>query len=121
MRRFGWLLVLFGLVGLLALVAVASPATAQEEPVFDLHPHLLIQRPEFVDGVLQYRSCVELAAGHAVPLHAHHEHLHFGSSGVSFGGASGHAVIPAAPFPSPFGPPVEWSNCEEFAAFFAQP
>jgi hypothetical protein len=121
MRRFSLLLALLGLVGLLALVAVASPATAQEEPVFDLHPHLLVLRPEFVDDVLQYKGCVELAAGHAVPLHAHHDRLHFGSSGVSFGGESGHAVVPAAPFPAPFDEPVPWSNCEEFAAFFAAP
>lgn len=111
-------------VALLALAAVALPVTAQEQ--FQRHPHMLLQRPVIglVEGaahLVGYRACVDLAGNHAVPLHAHHEHLHFGDSGVSFGGESGHVVIPAAPFPAPFDDPVPWRDCEDFAAFLPLP
>lgn len=106
-------------LALLGLGAIAVPVIAQE---FDRHPHMLLQRPEvgLIDGVphlVGFRKCVDLAGNETVPLHAHHEQLHFGDSGVSFDGQSGHVVIPAAPFPSPFSDPVPWSNCEEFASF----
>lgn len=119
MRRLGVMILLLG------LVAVAVPVLAQEEPQFDPHPHMLVQRPEIgvIEGVphlVGYRKCVDLAGNKAVPLHAHHEHLHFGDSGVSFDGQSGHVVIPAAPFPSPFGS-VPWSNCADFATFLPLP
>lgn len=112
MRRLSLVLALLG------LVAITVPVIAQEE--FDRHPHMLLQRPEvgLIDGVphlVGYRKCVDLAGNRTVPLHAHHEHLHFGDSGVSFDGESGHVVIPAAPFPSPFEDPVPWGNCAEFA------
>lgn len=115
MRRLGVI------VALVAVAAMAIPAMAQEEPEFDRHPHLLLQRPEIglIEGVphlVGVRKCVDLAGNKTVPLHAHHEHLHFGSSGVSFDGASGHIVIPAAPFGSPFFDPVPWANCAEFTA-----
>jgi hypothetical protein len=111
-------------LAMLALAAVALPVTAQE--AFQRHPHMLLQRPEIglVEGVpslVGYRACVDLAGNQTVPLHAHHEHLHFGDSGVSFGGASGHVVIPAAPFPAPFGDPVPWSGCADFADFLPLP
>lgn len=120
MRRLG---LLFALMGLLVLVAVAIPVTAQEE--LDPHPHLLLQRPEIglIEGVphlVGVRKCVDLAGNQAVPLHAHHEQLHFGDSGVSFGGESGHVVIPAAFFPT-VDSPLPWSNCEEFEALIPFP
>lgn len=123
MKRFGLLFVLLGLLGIVGVAAVASPATAQD---FDLHPHMLLQRPEFglIDGLpylVGVRSCVDLAGNQSVPLHAHHERLHFGSSGVSFGGESGHVVIPAAPFPSPFADPLPWSNCADFESILPLP
>lgn len=117
MRRLGVILALLG------LVAIAIPVTAQD---FDRHPHLLLQRPEIglIEGephLVGVRNCVDLAGNRTVPLHAHHEHLHFGASGVSFDGESGHVVIPAAPFPEPFAEPVPWSNCAEFEAFLPLP
>jgi hypothetical protein len=120
MRRLGLIFALVGLLGLTGLVIVGSPALAQDE--FDIHPHMLLQRPEIgmIDGephLVGVRKCVDLAGNKSVPNHAHHEQLHFGSSGVSFGGQSGHVVIPAAPFPSPFADPLPWSNCEEFLTF----
>lgn len=123
MRRFGLLFALLVVLGLVGLVTVAIPAAAQD---FDPHPHMLVQRPEIglIDGhphLVGFRSCVDLAGNQPVPLHAHHEHLHFGDSGVSFGGESGHAVVPAAPFPSPFFDPVPWSNCADFASILPLP
>lgn len=120
------------LIAALGLVAVAIPVTAQEEePEFDRHPHMMLQEPELaeVDGVLHlvgYRKCVDLANNETVPLHAHHERLHFGDSGVSlnfetFESQSGNVVIPAAPFPEPFFPAVPWNNCEDFATFLPLP
>lgn len=121
MRRLG---VVLALLGLLGSVAVVLPVSAQEE--FDRHPHLLLLEPEIglIEGhphLVGIRKCVDLAGNRTVPLHAHHEHLHFGDSGVSFGGESGHIVIPAAPFGSPFFDPVPWSNCEEFEALLPFP
>lgn len=120
MRRLGVI------VALLGLVAIAVPVMADEHPEFDRHPHLLLQRPEIgliggVPHLVGLRKCVDLADNRTVPLHAHHEHLHFGSSGVSFDGESGHVVIPAAPFPSPFFDPVPWGNCAEFTALLPFP
>ena len=120
MKRSGLIL---ALLGLLVLVAVAIPVTAQEH--LDPHPHMLLQRPEIglindVPHLVGVRQCVDLANNHAVPLHAHHEHIHFGDTGVSFGGESGHAVIPAAFFPTE-NDPLPWGNCEEFEAFLPFP
>jgi hypothetical protein len=107
MRRLGVTLVLLG------LVLGAAPVIAQEFPE---HPHMLLQRPEvdLIDGVphlVGVRKCVDLAGNRAVPLHAHHDRLHFGSSGVSFGGPSGHVVIPTAPL-------APWNDCEDFVENF---
>lgn len=121
MKRLG---LLFALMVVLVLVAVAIPAAAQEE--FDRHPHMLLQRPEIdlIEGaphLVGFRKCVDLAGNRPVPLHAHHEHLHFGDAGVSLGGEAGHAVVPASPFPSPFFDSVPWSNCADFEAFLPLP
>jgi hypothetical protein len=116
MRRLGVMILLLG------LTAIAIPVIAQEEPQFDPHPHMLLQRPEVdvIDGVLHlvgFRKCVDLANNKALPLHSQHEHLHFGDSGVSFEGESGHVVLPTAPFGSPLFDPLPWSTCAEFATF----
>ena len=111
MRR---LTVLMAVLGLTAVLA--APVSGELDP----HPHMLLQRPEIgmIEGVphlIGVRKCVDLAGNRSVPLHAHHEHLHFGESGVSFGGASGHVVIPASHFPTEQDP-LPWSDCESFLA-----
>lgn len=127
MKRFALIFALVGLLGLLGLaglVASNRPASAQVD--FDRHPHMLLLRPEIglIDGaphLVGVRKCVDLAGNQTVPLHAHHERLHFGDLGVSFDGESGHVVIPTAPFPSPFSDPIPWSSCEDFLTFLPLP
>lgn len=115
------------LTALLGLVAMATPATAQD---FEPHPHLLVQRPvvDFIDvegqqllALVGFRKCVELAAGQPVPIHAHHDVLHFGETGQKLFNQAGHVVVPTAPFGVPVFDPVGWSNCDEFAAVLPLP
>jgi hypothetical protein len=100
------------LLVLLVLVVVAIPAAAEEE--IPPHPHMLLQRPEIdfaTFTLVGVKQCVDLASNQALPLNSHHEHIHTGSTGVSFGGGeSGHLVFPAAPL-VPF-----WNNCEDLLA-----
>ena len=110
MRRVGLLIAVL-VVGFAALAFVAMPSSAQEPPP---HAHMLVQRPEFglINGVphlVGIRKCVDLAANRALPLNAHHDHIHTGGTGVSFGGESGHVVVPTAPL-------TPWANCAEFEA-----
>ena len=119
MRR---LPLVFALMALVAPVAVALPATAEEH--LDPHPHILLQRPELglIDGasyLISVRKCVDLANNQALPLNSHHDHIHFGDTGVSFGGEASHAVIPAS-FPTVVHP-LLWSNCAEFEAILPFP
>lgn len=113
MRRLS-LIILALAVGLMAL---AIPATGQD---FERHPHMLVLGVEFDEfgEPVAFRECVDLAANQALPLNAHHEHMHFGTAGAKLFGNAGNVVVPGAPFPAPFGDPVPWSNCEELIAFF---
>ena len=104
MRR---VVVLTVLLALLA-ITVAGVGVA-EEPQLPDHPHMLVLHIEVgeVDGipaVLGWRRCIDLAAGHPVPLHAHHDHLHFGPVGEVLFDNAGHAVVGGAPL-SP------WAGC----------
>ena len=53
-----------------------------------------------------FRKCIHLPSGNALPLKAHHAHLHTGRAGEAQWNA-GHAVVPLAPL-SP------WSSCADF-------
>ena len=120
MKR-SWLLLV--LLALLVVVAVASTAAADE--TIEPHPHMLLQELEFglIEGaphLLGVRECVDLANNQSLSLNAHHNHIHFGETGISFGGESGHAVIPAAFFPTE-NQPLPWGNCAEFEALLPFP
>ncbi len=96
---------------------LAGPTVAVDlEP----HPHMLVIGLELNEArePVGYRRCVDLAAGRALPLNAHHEHLHRGTAGEKLFTRAGHVAVPGAPFPAPFAAPVPWSNCEELIAFF---
>jgi hypothetical protein len=94
----------------------AVPALSQEFPE---HPHMLILDLELDEQgePVGFRKCIDLAANQALPLNAHHEHVHFGTAGEALFEHAGHVVVPAAPFPDPE-EPLPWSNCEELIAFF---
>jgi hypothetical protein len=98
------------LVVAMAMLTVAAVGTgvAQEHELPD-HPHMLLLDLEIgeVDGafaLLGWRKCVDLSAGRSVPLHAHHDHLHFGPVNDVLFDNAGHAVIGGAPL-SP------WEGC----------
>lgn len=116
MRRLGLLVVLTAIMVIVGLAFGTGPVAAEEIPP---HPHILLQRPEFgmLDGVpalLGVRKCIDLANNQALPLHSHHDHIHFGSAGVSFGGPAGHAVTAGAPF-------APWADCADFATYLPLP
>jgi hypothetical protein len=92
----------------LLAVTVVGPSVAEEQELPD-HPHMLVLDIELgaVDGafgVLGWRKCVDLAAGRAVPLHAHHAHLHVGPVNDVLFEHAGHAVVGGAPL-------SDWEGC----------
>lgn len=90
-------------LGMMSLSAVADEHIPE-------HGHMLVQRPEIgivtIDGVdfvaaIGFRKCVDLAAGQALHLGAHHERVHFGTAGAMLEAKADHVVVPTAPF-SPY-------------------
>ncbi len=59
---------------------------------------LLVLGLEFGPEGVTYRKCVDLANNQALPLHVHHEKLHFGRAGEALRTNAGHFVVPTAPF-----------------------
>lgn len=108
MRKQLTVAVAFAIIGCAAVLGMVLAQGGPPE-----HPHLLVIGVEF-DGdgnPTSYRRCVELAAGQALPLNAHHEHVHVGTAGEKLGENAGNFVVPAAPL-------TPWSNCEELVAIF---
>jgi hypothetical protein len=98
-------------------LAMTTLAAGADEHIPE-HGHMLVQRPEFgvvtIDGIdylaaVGARRCVDLAAGQALHLGAHHDRVHFGTAGAMLGEKAAHAVVPTAPF-SP------WENCSALEA-----
>ena len=119
MKRSGSIFAILGLIMLLVLVAVAIPVEADDH--IPPHPHMLLQKVEIVfdengPHLAGFKRCVDLASNQALPLNAHHEHIHTGTTGVSFygDGESGHVVFPGAPL-TPF------ENCEQLLAVLPLP
>ena len=110
-------------VAILAVLSVGLVGTALAGPdhdsPFEPHGHVLVLGvvvDEF-DEPVSIRKCVDLAANQALPLNAHHVHVHFGQAGEALA-RSGNFVVPVAPFPAPFDSPVPWTDCESLLAFF---
>jgi hypothetical protein len=104
------LLAVFLVAALLAAVS-AAPVAAQEPPE---HPHMLLVHFEFdpemgdFGALVGFHRCIDLAAGKALPLHAHHTTVHTGVAGGALFSA-GHVVIPGAPL-------TPWADCAALTA-----
>ncbi len=106
----------------IAVSAAANPADEHTEEFYE-HGHMLLIAPEIVfDGfpvVTKVRKCVDLAANQALPLNAHHTHVHFGNANVALIEHAGNWVFPVAPFGQPaLGFEVPWEDCASFLAFY---
>lgn len=79
------------------------------------HPHVLVVGVEFdaTGEPVGVRNCVDLAANQALPLHVHHEHLHFGIVNQKFALHTNNVVVPTAPFPG-----VPWTDCASLLELF---
>lgn len=115
MRRMSAVAVLGALLLLLTgtMVAVASPREDHDQP-FPEHPHVLVLgvQVDENDEPVSVKKCVDLASNQALPLNAHHVHVHFGRAGEALA-SNGNFVVPVAPFPG-----VPWSDCETLLDFF---
>ena len=97
------------LAAIIMVLAMMTLSAGADEHIPE-HGHMLVQRPEIgivtIDDVdyiaaVGFRGCVELAAGQALHLGAHHQRVHFGTAGAMLDMKAGHAVVPTAPF-SPY-------------------
>ena len=96
-----------------SLVASANPVD-EHDPELPKHPHVLVLGVvvDAEDNPVSIKKCVDLAANRALPLNAHHVHVHFGQAGEALA-AKGNFVVPTAPFPG-----VPWSDCDSLLKFF---
>jgi hypothetical protein len=100
-------LVLLMAAGLLVGV-LGTPGLAQQGP--PPHPHMMVLGVEFNgEEPVGYQKCVDLAGNRAVPLNAHHAHIHTGTAGEMLATNAGHVVVPGAPL-------TPWANCKELIA-----
>lgn len=119
MRKLTLLALLGALLSFGAIAALASPEDDHDQP-WQEHPHMLVIGVEFnEDGLpISVKKCVDLAANQALPLNAHHVHVHFGTAGAQLAEKAGNFVVPAAPFGEPIFPAVPWTDCDSLLAFF---
>jgi hypothetical protein len=102
----------------LGAVLFVAPARADGPPP---HAHLhfngvVIDEDENGEESISIKGCRFLAAGRAVPTHAHHDNLHTGLAGEALWNA-GNAVVPVF-FPDENGEGgTPWQNCEDFIEF----
>jgi hypothetical protein len=105
------------LAAIIMVLAMMTVSAGADEHIPE-HGHMSVQHPEFgivtIDNVdyiaaVGTRRCVDLAAGQALDLGAHHDRVHFGTAGAMLGAKADHAVVPTAPF-SP------WENCAALEA-----
>jgi hypothetical protein len=102
--------VFLAMAGLLFGLQAAPAASAGEVPP---HGHMLVLGLEFDEHgePVAFRKCVDLAGGQAVPLRAHHAHIHVGKAGEMLRTKAGNFVVPTAPL-TPF------NNCADLVAAF---
>ena len=85
------------LVALTLMLGVFAGVASADEHI-PPHGHMLIQGVVFGPGVPTYEKCVDLANNQVLPLHAHHEKVHFGTAGEALRTKAGHFVVPTTPF-----------------------
>ena len=90
--------------------AGAVAAQADEQGPAPAHGHFLVLGVQVGDEGLTFRSCIDVAAGRQLPLHAHHEHLHHGSAAEALQ-AAGNYVVPTMPL-------TTWADCAAFEETF---
>jgi hypothetical protein len=110
MRRIRNFLLALSLVGALA-VAPAVVGANEEVP---LHGHMLILGVEFGPEGPTYKKCIDLANNRALPLNAHHDHLHTGTAGQALFTHAGHLAVPTAPL-------SDIEDCAHLAELFGPP
>lgn len=93
-------------IGMVALVMAFGTVLAHDNGEMPPHGHILLLG---LDGD-DVRHCVDLAAGRALPLNAHHDRVHVGRAGRALARA-GHAVAPTAPL-------TPWDDCAGLFAYF---
>lgn len=74
-----------------AALVLTVPAFAEGHPPPTEHGHIILIGAN--EANFTYRKCVDLAAGRALRLNAHHGHLHTGRAGEALWGA-GNFVVP---------------------------
>lgn len=95
------------LIGVVAVGAMllfsAGTAAGDEHEGIPLHPHALVigAGGDEITGFTAV-GCVDLAANQAVPLHAHHDHIHAGMAGAALNEHTNNFAIPLAPYPFAF-------------------
>lgn len=104
----------------LALGALTVPAAAGEPQDHADHGHLLLLGVEVLPGSFppvpsDIRSCVDLAAGQAVPRS---EVLHVDFDGGRFTARTGNVIVPVWPYATQDGLTIPWHDCAEFTALF---
>lgn len=107
-------------VGLVVGPLTAPVAAHPDDSGLAPHPHVLVLGLELdaQENPVSVRKCVEIGANQALPLTAHHHALHFGKGGEKLFEKAGNAVVPVAPFPTPFAPALPWTDCASLLAFF---
>lgn len=96
------------------VLALAVPALVGANGEPPPHGHMLVLGVEEGPTGPTYRKCVDLAHNQALPLNAHHAHVHTGNAGEALANKAGHFAIPTAPY-SPF------RDCAHLAEFFGPP
>ena len=104
MRRMALVVATAGLMW----VGPSAPVHADGGSAVPPHGHMLVLGVEFGPTGPTFRKCVDIAAGRALPLHAHHEHLHTGQAGEALR-AAGNFAIPTSPLSS-------FANCAALEA-----
>ena len=103
-------------LGVVLIGQTVGAAADEHESPFPEHPHVMLIGAE-VDfsgeepQLLGVRKCVDLAGGNALRLHAHHDHIHFGTAGGALRTNTTNVVAPTAPFPG-----VPWTDCASLLA-----